>query len=269
MKAIKIIIFSLITCFILAATWTTQKFVLVKTITQSQILPFTTDRLGNTYTYSESSIFKYSLNSENPITFSKKDLNGISFVDASNPLKTLVFYKDFQTVLFLDNTLSPNGDPIVLSDYNINQPLAVCTSNNNNFWVYNNENAQLICFDNKMQQIFKSGNINQLLNSSIQPNFITEQTNFVYVNDPALGVLIFDTYANYIKTLPIKNLKSFQVIGETIFYYSENTLKTYNSRTLTENTIKIPNAETIFCRIEQQKIYIQKKLGIEIFDVEF
>ncbi|HAM11717.1 MAG TPA: hypothetical protein DCP74_15945, partial [Bacteroidales bacterium] len=253
----------------LASSQAIQKFVLIKSIPQSQDSNFTTDRLGNAYVYNQSSLKKHTFESDKPVVFSRKDLNGISFVDASNPLKILVFYKDFSTLLFLDNTLSPSGDPLVLPDLNINQPIVVCTSNNNSFWVYNNENSQLICFNNKLQSAFKSANINQLLNFNLQPNFITEQTNFVYLNDPEIGILVFDTYANYVKTVPIKNLKSFQVIGETIFYYENNKLITFNTRTLAENSIKLPDSEATFCRYEQQKVYLQKKTGIDIYDVEF
>lgn len=269
MKALKYPIYPLFCCIILAATWTVQKFELIKTISQSENFSFTTDRLGNTYVYNQSSIFKYSLNEEKPITYSRKDLSGISSVDASNPLKSLVFYKDFQTVVFLDNTLSPSADPIVLTDYNVNQPLVICSSNNNSFWVYNNENSQLICFNNKMQDVFRSGNINQLLNYNLQPNFLTEQTNFVYLNDPEIGILVFDNYANYVKTIPIKNLKSFQVIGDAIFYYKDKNLVTFDIRTQSEKTIKLPDSEALFCRTEQQKIYIQKLNGIQIFGIEF
>ena len=54
--------------------------------------------------------------------------------------------------------LSPINDPIVLDDIEIIQPLLVCTSYENGFWVYDHQNFQIIRFDKNRKKTNQSGN---------------------------------------------------------------------------------------------------------------
>jgi hypothetical protein len=62
-----------------------------------------------------------------------KNLGDISFVDASNMLRILVFYKDFLQVVFLDNTLSANGETVSFDKIGFQQAQLVCSSHIGNF----------------------------------------------------------------------------------------------------------------------------------------
>ena len=60
------------------------------------------DAFGNVYVINAMQISKYNALGILQKSFSVKRYGKIDFVDASNPLKILVYYKDFQQVLFLD-----------------------------------------------------------------------------------------------------------------------------------------------------------------------
>jgi len=72
---------------------------------------------------------------------------------------------------------------------------------------------------------------------NIQPNFLIEHNGKLYLNSPNDGILIFDIYGSYLKTIPLKNLESFQVQYPYIFYTLNK--KFYSFHLLTFENIEI------------------------------
>src|SRR5437867_3559374 len=71
---------------------------------------FTTDNFGNTYLVKGEEIKKYSASGDLLKIYSNKTMGKITSIDASNSLRLLVFYKDFSSIIILDDLLSQNGD---------------------------------------------------------------------------------------------------------------------------------------------------------------
>lgn len=201
------------------------------------------DALGNIYVIRGDEIKKY-----NPLgiflkTFSNKRYGRIEDVDISNPLKILVYYRDFQQVLFLDNQLSPATEVISLEKAGYEQASLVCSSLNNSFWLYDKQNNELMRFDAELKTLVKTGNLKRILDLDIQPNYMRESGNYLYLNCPKEGILVFDIYGTFYKTIPIKNLKEFSIINGNVFYYENFVLKEYQAQTF--NTIEKPFADSL------------------------
>jgi hypothetical protein len=103
-----------------------------------------------------------------------------------------------------------------------------------------------------------SANISTLLNKNIQPNFIVEFNNKVYLNDSTQGILIFDVYGTYLQTLPIFGLTSFQVKEKYLLYVNKDAqIETYDFFTLEKSVYKPLQYSNIkMVRIENKTIYI-------------
>lgn len=253
---------------ILFTGFSDDKFVLVKAISEKGQITFTTDRFGNVYKISEQGITKYDIATGDYKSFSNKYLQSVSTVDVSNPLKILVFYKEISCFQFIDNTLSATSDVIILSDMGIYQPITMCSSTNNGFWIYNAENSQLIRYDHNKQDQTKVSNLSQMLGLNLQPSFMLEQNNILFLSNPETGVLMFDIYGSYMKTLPLKHLSAFQVLGDNIFYFADKKLNTYNIRTFAESSFALPVEAAKNCRIENKQLFIQDTTGIKIYNIE-
>ena len=82
-------------------------------------------------------------------TYSNILLGNISSANTFNPLKINVFYKDFNTVVILDNRLTE----MFKIDFNTIQPFKdvthVSTGNDNTIWLFNQNNQQLENYDYK------------------------------------------------------------------------------------------------------------------------
>jgi hypothetical protein len=225
---------------------------------------FTTDNLGNSYLVNGEEISKYNSSGLFFKNFSNKRFGNISSVDATNALKVLLYYKDFQQILFLDNQLSQNGDAISLENLGYEQTDLVCTSFNNSFWIYNKQNNELIRFDENSQLITKTGNLKQILQSEIKPNFMLEHNGYLYLNSPAQGIYVFDIYGTFNKIISIKNLQSFQVNNTVVYFYSDTKLCAYNSKTFEEQCLQKSDSLVKSIRIEKDRRFIQYKDSLAV-----
>lgn len=201
------------------------------------------DGLGNIYVVRGDEIKKYNPAGVFLKTFSNKRYGKIEDVDVSNPLKILVYYRDFQQVLFLDNQLSLSNSVISLETIGYEQTALVCSSLNNGFWLYDKQNNELVRFDSELRQLLKTGNLKRILDVNIKPNYMREQGNYLYLNCPDEGILVFDIYGTFYKTIPIKQLKEFNIINGNVFYYERSTLKEYQPQTF--NTIEKSFADSL------------------------
>lgn len=223
------------------------------------------DGFGNMYVITDNEIVKYSATGNLQKKFSTKRYGKIEFLDAMNPLKVLVYFKDFQQILFLDDQLTQTSSMISIETLGYEQTSVVCSSSNNSFWIFDKQNNELLRFNSDLKSLVKTGNLKRILDIDIKPNFMQEQNNFLYLNSPNEGVLVFDIYGTFYKTIPLKNLKEFNIVNGDVFYYENNTLKQYQSQIF--NTIEKQFSDTLIKTVYWQnnrfyKIY-QDSLVVE------
>ena len=104
------------------------------------------DNFETTYYLNNNELFKTEKN-KILFTYSNIQLNYITTVNTFNPLKILVFYRDFNTVVILDNRLSE----MFKIDFNTIQPFKdithISTGNDNTIWIFNQNTQQLENYD--------------------------------------------------------------------------------------------------------------------------
>lgn len=91
----------------------------------------------------------YTKNATKNLTYNNLQLGEISSVNTFNPLKINLFYKDFNTVIILDNRLAE----IYKVDFNALTPYLnvsfISTGYDNTIWIFNQELQRLQLFDYK------------------------------------------------------------------------------------------------------------------------
>lgn len=214
------------------------------------------DSFGNIYVVNDNEIIKYNSSGVLQKNFSNKRFGKIDFVDAMNPLKILVYYKDFQQILFLDNQLTETSATISVETLGYEQTSLVCSSSNNSFWLYDKQNNELSRFNSELKSLVKTGNLNRILDLDTKPNFMQEHNNYLYLNCPNEGVLVFDIYGTFYKTIPLKKLLEFNVVNGDLFYYENKTLKQYQTKTF--NTIEKQFNDTLLKTVYWQNNHFYK-----------
>ena len=231
-------------------------YTLINAIPFPQKVQMTTDRLGNAYVLVENQVLQFDPQGQPKANFSESSLGVIRTMDASNPLKVLLFYSDFAKIILLDSKLSYQSI-IDLRSILINQPLAVCTSEENGFWVYDREDDLLKKLDMNLQIIHRSGSLTQRMGYQIQPGVMRQSNGFIYMNNPSTGILVFDRYGEYYKTLPYTGLTTFQVIGREILFTYNGKLMRVDTKTSEEKEVLLPIRDLIMtARIEQNELYL-------------
>jgi hypothetical protein len=202
------------------------------------------DNLGNSYVVNQKNeLHKFAPNGRFIQFYNIVGLGNIGFVDVSNPMKVLVYYPRFTTIKILDVTLSDKGTVNLLA-HGYDRINALCLSLDNHIWIYDEITFRLKKLNHNLEIIRQSEDLTTLLRMPVRPNFIMEKDNLLFVNDPEIGILVFDIYSTYIKTIPIKGLKEFQKSGDLLIYFDAGRLQTYHIKALQFSEITLPETDS-------------------------
>jgi len=216
-----------------------QEFVQVKTIwTNARYM--TADELGNIYIIrNDNTLIRYNENGDST-GFYKAVLNGdIGFVDATNPLRILVYYPQYLKVLVLDRMLTVKNE-LNLRKMNFANGSVVASSADGTVWVYDKFNARLKKINDQLNELITSNDLRQELQKVPLPVFMTERDWKVYLTDTSQGIFVFDRYGNFLTNYPIAQLNYLQVAGSKLIYRHENELHIWDVDKVKENTLLLP-----------------------------
>jgi hypothetical protein len=222
-----------------------------------------TDRMGNLYVVSKTNqLNKYDVNGKLLGTLNYAYLGNITYIDASNPLEIYLFYRELNALVFLDNNLAFRGR-LNLSDAGIVQASAAARSYSNGIWVFDQGDLQL-------KKLNKDGSVSQVSGNSLQfaqskqlnPTLIIDNGNRVFLNDSSEGVMVFDVFANYVKTIPIKGKEEMVVLDEHLYYRTDSLLISYRFQNLKRDTFNLPSGKfSRFC-LEKERLYLMGEKAI-------
>lgn len=267
MKKPLIIFLVLLSQVLFLQAQTDSLFRLVKVIPGS-FTAFTVDNLDNLYILDKrNQLKKLNANGDSIAVFNNvKRYGEASFIDASNPLKVLLYYKDFATIAMLDRLLNVRNT-IDLRKNNIFQVKALCQSYDNKIWLYDE-------LDNKLKKIDDDGAILQetpdfrlLLGKAIVPVKIFDENKYVYIYDPVNGVYVFDYYGALKNNIMIQNWQNLKVSGKFIFGSRTDTLFRYEISTFLLDEWKMPEAllRSRLFNFTSTRLYALKEDGIEVY----
>lgn len=227
----------------------------------------TTDYLQNAYVItSQNSLVKIDSVGNILFHYNQNRFGQLKFADATNPLKLVLSYPDYQTVVMLDNTLSEVGT-ISLKQLGIYNYHALCfSSRDNNFWVFDENDFKLKKIDRSSNVILESSDMFQQLGYAIHPVYMQEQNQYLFLSDTSRGILIFDIYGVYYETLPFKNILKFQVRDDEIFFREGNQLHSFQMKSLAEKNISLPETINVLdARVENHRLYLLRADSLKFY----
>lgn len=227
------------------------------------------DHFGNVYFINNQQLTKIEAKTAKQYHYSNNKLGAISCIDVTDPLRILLYYKDFNQIIFVSNTLSEIGSPILLDNIGMESTELVCASKMGGFWLYDGRNSQLFYFDKNLQRIHQSLCISSITESNSIPVSLNEIGNNVYINFPDHGILVFDLYAGYNTLIPLVNVFDFQVINEKIVYVESNILIEYNPKNQMTEAFYLPDTTgVIHADVYHNRLFIFKKNSYSIYKIE-
>jgi hypothetical protein len=241
-------------------------FTLLNGVPFSSARYMTTDNIGNIYVITENQLLKFNPRGKPLQNFSDSRSGELRSADASNPMKVLLFYPDMARIITLGTQFAPQSI-IELRNLGISQPTLACNSLNEGFWVYDLQDFQLKKLNLDLQLTFQSGNLLQVVGKKIFPNSLAEFDQKVYLNDPEIGIMVFDQFAGFIKTIPIKGIKSFQVIRDELLYSDGESIRSYDMKRISEHEIMSPGNNGIIktFRLNEAQLYLLTTDSLNIY----
>jgi hypothetical protein len=224
-----------------------------------------TDNLGNLYAITGNTIRKYNRQGAFQSEYTRRSVDRFNDADASDPLKILLFSQNSGELIRLDNKMALQGNTTNLFSAGMVAPVLACNSYDNGAWVWDNALNEIIRINNSGNIDQRTGNL-AAITSGI-PNFsmMLEKDFLLYASTPEIGIMVFDRAASYIRTIPLKQLNTFQLISGNIIYPLHNNLFSFNTKTLTETAINMPDTVFVNALIEGRTIYLQQKDTIRIY----
>lgn len=234
------------------------------------ISSFTVDNLGELYIINtDNQLKKYDEKGDSVGVFNQVTKYGkLSYVEAQNPWKAILFYQNYSTLVLLDKYLNVLTD-INLRQQNIFKVKAVTTSYDNNIWLYDEQENKLKKIDDTGNKIFESVDFRLLFDSVPAPQKIIDSDGFVYLYDPEKGLYIFDYYGSFKSRLPFLNWTDIAVIDKAIYGFDKNNLYSYTLPLpgIKKYTLPLVLQNNSSLKVSNHRIYILKNNQLEIYSL--
>lgn len=228
---------------------------------------FTVDNLDNIYLVNNNSnqLKKLDSNGDSAGVFNNVRKYGKLYsIDATNPLKILLYYKNFATIVVLDRFLNVRNT-INLGKKNIFKVKTIATSYDNNIWLFDEGDNKLKKIDDNGDVLTETVDFRNIFDTVPSPVQIADQDGFLYLYDPARGFYTFDYYGSLKNNLPFLNWNNTEVIGKLLFGFSDSLLYQYQvaSLKLTEFVIPPLFRNALQIKTANNKVYLLQKNGVQ------
>ncbi|MEM9991594.1 MAG: hypothetical protein AAF738_07500 [Bacteroidota bacterium] len=244
-----------------------------QTITEGKFSIFTTDKLLNCYVVdSDNKLIKYNLQGEVVFEYTNNTLGAVGQVDATDPFNVLLFYPDYQTLVFLDRTLTET-QRIDLFELDIFEVQTVCLSKEHQIWLYDANTFQLKRIDQNGTVRQESDDLRLLFGASFDVIQLQEQGTHLYVNTAETGIFIFDIFGTYLTRLDFDtHIQHTQVINEQLVFLENDRLSVYDLTSKLTRTLWQDTATLKGFHIQKDKMYLQQveqiDSGLRMYDKE-
>ena len=200
------------------------------------------DHLGNLYLVSSTGqVKKIGPKGDSLAVYNQlRNFGLLTSLDVTNPLKILLFYRDFSTIVILDRFLSAIST-VQLKPMGILQPSAIGLSYDNNIWVFDEYDSRLKKINEQGKNLLETAELRNALNESISPQWIRNDNGLVYLADSLHGIYLFDNYGSFKRKLPLIRWNSFLVRGQQLLTGYADHFSLYNLSTSLETSWQKPS----------------------------
>lgn len=256
--------------FFIASAQADTSFRFIKKI-NPDVTTFAVDNLDNIFILnSRNQLKKLNVNGDSVAIYNDvKRFGQASLIDVSNPLKVLLYYKDFATVVMLDRFLNMRNS-IDLRKQNIFQARVVAQSYDNKMWVYDELDNKLKKIDEEGKILSETPDFRLLSGEAVVPERIFDEDKYVYLYDPVKGVFVFDYFGTLKNRIQIYRWQNFKVAGNHIFGSRADTLFRYDIKTFLLDEWKMPEAlqNARSFHFSATRLYALKADGIDIYEIK-
>ncbi|WP_117879989.1 EF-hand domain-containing protein [Aureibaculum luteum] len=212
----------------------------------------------------------YKKNKKEELSYTNTQLGKITAVDIKNPLKILLFYKDFNIVVLLDNKLNDLSGQIDFNEVLFSKNISlVSSSSNNNFWIYSQDDNKLYVYNYKTNKLISSSAPVNFNEDNFTPNrMVASYKNCWLINENT--VLEYDEYSNFKQRLVLDEMQflnrfnnCYYWVKQGVLYYSnlkDGVFEILLKKSITIESFYVLNNEIYI--FDGEKIFVFKTVKI-------
>ena len=146
------------------------------------------------------------------------DRGALSDVDVSNPLRPLLFYRDFSEWVVLDPQFAELG-VLSLRDEGLPDCTAVCRARDNQLWAFEASEGILYKISERGEKLLESDPLRLWLPKSSEWFFssMRESEHYILLWAPEQGFVVFDAFARFLRFIPLEGVQAWQMLDADVF----------------------------------------------------
>lgn len=227
----------------------------------------TADQLGNVYLITtQNALEKYAPDGRLLTRYSNNRLGQTTWLDVANPQKVLAWYADFRTMVVLDRSLTVLGE-LNLIGAGYPEVRTVAAAADGNLWLYDEVAFQLKKISPEGNVLFQSQALNMIQTERIAVTAIRDDGTQVLASDPALGILLFDVYGQYQRSLPWPGISTFVLEQNRLEYLTDTALHIEHLQAFATRDIPLPeSAKSSGAQVwaAPKRLFVQREATTEI-----
>lgn len=228
----------------------------------------TADHLANTYLLQGFELEKYDTIGRLVTRYTNNRLGAPTLLDATNPMKLLLWYADFQTAVFLDRNLTELGS-LNLTLLGLPAVRVVATAADGNLWVYDEASAQLLKLNSAGERLLESQPLSLEFTRRFSPTCVRDDGGqAVLLSDPAQGLAVFNPFGQLEKVLIINGMTHFEVENGVLYFLEDSGIRVENWRGLSSRSIPFPSpgqmGEGAYW-LSKRRLFRRIAGGVEVF----
>jgi hypothetical protein len=198
-----------------------------------------------------------------------KKYGKLSYIDVSNPLKVLLFFKDYATLITIDRFMNVINT-LDLRKRNIYQLKAVTTSYDNQLWFYDEQDAKIKKMNDNGQVTAETVDLRQQLDELPSPEIITDREGLLYLYDSAKGVYVFDYYGTLKTHIPLTGWSHFHAFNKTVYGIAGGQLMKHALNSPLTASTPLQNSLPPFTKMEviYGRVYFLHANGVSVYVIQ-
>jgi hypothetical protein len=236
----------------------------IKTLTLSDsILYVAIDRPGDLYAITKhGQIQRFDPNGK--LTLLYKGEKAPTLFDPRDGARLFAYYRDDQHYEFLNPSFKATASYKIDPSFAI-QPWLLCPSGDYKLWILDKADNSLKKINIRASEVELEVMVDSsLIKDATVFRTMREYQSFVFLLDPAQGILIFNNLGQHIRTISQPGLRSFNFLGEELYYLRGSNLEFFNLFTAEKRQLAIKAGYTESLLTDERMILISPD-HIDIF----
>lgn len=200
------------------------------------------DHLGHVYRITGANgIEKYASSGQFLVQYTGQREGNADYLDVVNPMKILVWYRDFRTVVMLDRNLTVLGS-LNLLQAGFPEVRTVASSRDGHFWMYDDVLFRLMKITQEGVVLHEGPHLGQWYGRPISISWMEESDTRLYAMDQSFGLLVFDAFGQPLAAYPMaRRPKTIDVQRDAIWYVEGTELVVWWPALDKQEVVRLPD----------------------------